>query len=286
MNYAGRSLREMKLDLDRAGEMPVGYKAPDGLPGYLPVYISENIFSNTDPDDPVFSEASDDFLAGYNMLNTQFLDDGLSPLDLPEGVRAEDLGESMGVVPTKYGGFAFIPMGTTKAFYDPENDEIVLNRRIIYGTREHKESAGLYRKAMEFLEKHAPEWVKDKLEPFYRDRLGVLEDRDKSREQLMETSAHETVHKKQNETGLLRKYMRNITDNVRDMIERHCIRYTSRIFRKRTADAGTSYAYLEDEAIDSERRKSEGPEGVFRRAESFGPDRGSDWLEYVYARAS
>jgi hypothetical protein len=232
--------------------------------------------------DPALVKATRDLFSGYEKLTLQLLDDGLAPVDLPREVRAEDLGEAIGVIPTKYGTPAFVPVGTTNAFYNPGTDGMVVNRRIIYGTREHQESRNLYRRALDFVDKHAPERIRRILKPFYRNKLETLESEHESREQLTETGTHEFVHRKQNRTGILRYLLGDgpISDYVRNMVERHCIRYTSRIFRRRTGEG--TYGVLEEQAIKKEKQTGIGPDKIFRSAELHGPRKAVKLAEEVY----
>ena len=81
---------------------------------------------------------------------------------------------------------------------------------------------------------------------------------------------------------MIRKYRNNLTDYVRNMIERHCIRYTSRTLKRRTTYRGSSYGQLEDQAIKSEMKKRVGSEKIFQVAERDGPDKGAQLAEMVY----
>lgn len=284
-----RRLARLTMDLDAAESiLPGGDTVYKGTLRPLQPYRPRNIFSNdTSGNDPALVEATRDFYKSHEKLISQLLEDGLTPVGLPRDVRAEDLGEAVGVIPTNYGIPALVPVGTTKAFFNPEGDAIVINRRIIYGTDEQKESAGIYRRALNFVDKYAPERVREILQPFYRSKLDTLESEPKSRKDLGETSAHELVHRKQSRTGildyLLRKYGR-ITDHVRNTVERHCIRYTSRIFGKRTGEG--TYGILENQAIRQESRTGIGPAIIFKKAEIQGPEDAGTLAEAVYGLAT
>jgi hypothetical protein len=264
--------------------LPSGDSVYRGTLQSLKPYRAMNIFSSdTHGNDPALVEATKDFYKSHAKLTSKLLEDGLTPVGLPRSVRAEDLGESLAVVPTKYGVSAVVPVGTTNAFFDPENDAIVVNTRIIYGTMEQKESTGIYKRALAFVDKHAPEWVKNKLKPFYRSKLETLENETRSREKLTETSAHELFHRKQKRAGimdyLLGKYG-NVTDYVRNVVERHAIRYTSRLFNRRTGEG--TYGVLEDQAIENERKTGMGPHHILRKSELHGPDEAGRLAEDVY----
>lgn len=268
-----------------------GYDSPD-LVTYKGTRIPEsalpkNIFMGNDT--PALEKATTDFMVGYGKLNHQLSADGLERVDLPKEVKALDLGESAALIPTKYGGLAVVPAGTTNAYNNIVEDEIVLNRRVIYGTKEHKESLNLYRTALKFVEEHAPEWVKKVIKPFYKDKISIMESESDSRTDLRETSAHELVHSKQMKTGILEGLFNKyggITNYVRDLVEKSCIRYTSRIFGKRTTERGTGYGQLEDEASVSERRKNRGPQNILQMAELHGPEVAVDELENTYSLAA
>lgn len=249
--------------------------------------LPSNIFMGNDT--PALENATTDFFIGYGKLNQQLRADGLKPVDLPKNVEALDLGESGALIPTKYGGLAFVPAGTTNAYNDVFGDEIVLNKRVIYGTTEHKESLSLYKSALKFVEEHAPEWVKKAIKPFYQSKIRIMENESESRRDLRETSAHELVHKKQMKTGilggLLNKYG-GITDYVRNLVEKSCIRYTSRIFGGRTTESGTGYGYLEEEAFLAEKKKKRGSQNILQMAELHGPEVAVDTLEGTYELAA
>ncbi len=238
-------------------------------------------------DDPTLNrEATKTFYKGFRKVNESLRKDGLKEIDLPEGVASLDLGESCGLLFTKDGGFAVVPLGKTNAFYDTDSGFVVMNKRNIPGTSEYKDSIELYEMAGDFIKEHATEADKEVLLPFYDD---MLKSKDKSyAEKMMEmTLAHELGHKKQDDVGLLYEIFRrngfNLTDSDREMVEKQNIRYTSNIFRKMTGEG--YYGMLESDAIRGEKNRKRRAANVLQEAELHGPERGVETLEDIYSCA-
>lgn len=214
-------------------------------------------------------------------LNEQLVTDGLTPIFMPKKMRAEDLGHENMVLPTKYGGFMSLPLGSTEASYEPDSDRVTVNSTIIYGTGAHSRSLKLLDRSAEAVEKYCPDWLKKIVIPYIDRRRNIQGDREKSKKYLRATVKHELDHKKQRDVGLigafLKKY-RGITDKVRDYLEMHNILYTSRAEKERTTDPATGYGELEDLGGTSRIDPAE----ILRIAEKRGPDEAVRAIERNY----
>lgn len=291
MEYRSRSLRESESVLNSAEN--ILFLESSVYRGPLEVfksYRAKNIFSNdTSGNDPALVEATNDFYKAHNMLNLQLDKDGLTHVNIPNDVEAGDLGEYLRKVPTKYSGLSILlPLGEmVKAFYSPEKDEAVLNKRTIPGTKEFKHSENLVEYGLKMADKYLAEPVKKKVISYLQNRREELKNKYKAKWNLVKTIVHELVHKKQKETGiigsLLRKYgevKNNLSKYVRNIVEKHGIRYTTRTIGEKSGEG--EYRVLEDQAFHGEIRKNKGPQSVFKKAEISSPREGADLAERVY----
>ncbi len=290
MEYMSRSLRESESVLNSAENIlfleSSVYRGP--LKSFEP-YRAKNIFSNdTSGNDPALVEATNDFYKAHDMLNSQLDKDGLTHVNIPDGVEAGDLGEYLRKVPTKYSGLSILlPLGEmVKALYSPEEDKMVVNKRIIPGTKEFRHSENLAEYGIKMAKEYLAEPVKKKVIPYLQNRRDEIKNLYKAKWNLIKTTVHELIHKKQTETGvigsLLRKYGKfknNLSKYIRNIAERHGIRYTSRTAGERTGEG--EYRFLETQAIRGEIKNNKGPQNIFQKAESS-PREGADLAERVY----